>query len=99
MISQYDLFKKFKDVKKGTKVFVSYSAGNPPTQKAISESEIARKSGFNLRHFTGEFEKLDINKNNQLFLVIKTPERELDSQPCFRAFNPSIGKIFVAEIL
>lgn len=99
MISSYELFQKFKNTPKGTRVFISYKAGNPPTEKAISEANIAKENGFCLRHFTGEFEKIDINKRNEVYLTIKTFERSNGSEPCFRAFNPSLGKIFVAEIL
>lgn len=86
----------------GREVFVSYLAGNPPTERAIREARRAKMEGMARRHFTGKIHAVKTNKKGEPYLVIATPNRDNEStgeQWNYRSFNPQLGTLLTIEVL
>jgi hypothetical protein len=86
----------------GSLLFVSYSAGRVPTDRAYREGARAQRQGIARRHFTGELTSVWKNKKGEFCFTVKTPERDDErtgQQEAWRTFNPSIGELHSLEVL
>ena len=90
-------------VPKGTNVFVSYHAGNPPTLRAKLEATKADHEKYNRRYYYGELESLRTNKEGQPVFTIKTLTRynikDLKAEWNYRSFNAEVGELLGLEVI
>jgi len=87
-------------------VFVSYTAGRPPTERAILEAQRwVQGQGMARRHFVGKLHRVWESKNGDLLLTILCDNRDKIlpngtlAPPNYRTINPNLGKLISLEII
>ena len=98
-----EMYAHLKDMPEGTKLFVSYTAGRPPSTQALRESARAGEEGIAKRYFTGTLKSVWLTKRFQEPVLTMWVE-ERDSGPnltpgAYRTFNPRLGKLRVLVVL
>jgi hypothetical protein len=105
MVNQAKMLEILGDVPPGSIIFVSYSAGRPPSDTALRESARAVEEGLALRHFTGKLEGVHKKKVrwDEYYFTLWVEERDSAkngmTQGNFRAFNPSLGRLHHIEVI
>jgi len=72
-----------------------------PTAHAIKESAAARRSGFNLKTFTGYLDRLFFSSNGSFCFTILAKERVnlKEGRYCYRTFNVDSGQVASLQVL
>jgi hypothetical protein len=101
-ITGAELLEHLKDMPEGTKLFVSYTAGRPPSPQALRESARNAQEGIAPRYFTGTLKSVWVTKRREPVLTMWVEER--DSGPhltpgAYRTFNPALGKLRILTVL
>lgn len=99
-MTEQEMLNKLREIPFGSLVFVSYTAGREPTDRAIRESKRSRREGINGRHFIGTLEVVRRTKKDEVIMVIKCDNREDERNGYpygFRAFNPNVGTLLTLE--
>jgi hypothetical protein len=97
-ISEAEMIAILEGARKGAKVFISYLAGRPATERAQAELARAGSEGEGPRRwYTGTFEGLSRNKAGQAYFRAFVAER--GAEGAYRSFNPTLGTLLTLEIL
>lgn len=103
MITAQEMLVKLNGAEKGRRVFVSYVAGKPPTNRAQQESQKATDEGYSKRWFEGSLESVRITKKGEpVMTVFATTRYNLDNPAAeghYRTFNPALGQLLTLEVL
>lgn len=96
------MIEKLMGVPEGSKLFVSYIAGRPPSDTAKRQARRNAREGIARRHFTGTYTSVRMTKRGHVLLTMWVEERDSGDpmrQGAYRAFNPSLGTLLSLEVL
>jgi hypothetical protein len=105
MLTTSQMVNKLRDCGRGSLLFVSYKAGEPPTDRQMLESERAvHEEGCNRRHYVGTLEALWTTRRGQKVLTIMAYNRdkltgEKLHEGGYRTFNPEVGELLSLEVI
>jgi len=98
-----EMVAKLNGVPKGSRVFVSYTAGRKPTDRAVREAAKADDEGYSRRWFEGVLEAVWTTKKGHPVMTVFSTTRYNDSDPAaeghYRTFNPALGALLTVEVL
>lgn len=98
----FEMKKKLDNVPQGSKIFVSYIAGRPPTVRAVREASRSVREGIPKRYYFGTFDRVRMTKRGEFIMTMlcenRDDERNSQSQ-AFRSFNPNLGELITLEVL
>jgi hypothetical protein len=102
-LTAQDMLQKLEGVEKGRRVFVSYLAGRPPTERAKREAQKASDEGYAKRWFEGVLEAVWTTKKGQPVMTVLSTTRYNEDDPQaeghYRTFNPALGTLLSLEVL
>lgn len=101
-MNEAQMLEKLVGVPEGARVFVSYEAGNEPTERAIREAERSRQEGYPSRYFTGTLAGVRMTRDGSWMMTVLCDTRDDErtgQNQAFRSFNPSVGRLICVEVL
>lgn len=101
-MDERDMLSKLDGIPPGSKLFVSYVAGNEPTTRAIREAARAAREGYPRRYYFGTFTNVKLTKAGSWIMNMLCENRDDErtgSSHGYRSFNPSIGNLLALEVI
>lgn len=102
-ITAQEMLDKLQGVEKGRRVFVSYTAGRPPKERAVREAQKAVDEGYAKRWFEGTLEGVWTTRKGEpvmcIFSTTRYNEQDPSAEGHYRTFNPALGTLLTLEVV